>query len=70
MLQQTNEAVSQFFYARQKANGNVISWRPTGTAIDAIVQQYNASAQRSSIQREQLEAASRLQKDQTNLRHV
>ena len=65
-LQQTNEAVSQFFQARERARGGVISWRPTGTAIDAIVQQYNATAQKPSIQREHVVATPRLQKDQTN----
>lgn len=48
-LQQTNVALSLFFHARNKAgNGPIIFWKPTGTAVDILVQQHNAMAQFSS----------------------
>ncbi len=41
-LQHTDEAISRFFHARSEAQNGPIPWQPTGTAIDALVQQHNA----------------------------
>ncbi len=48
MLKQTNEAIALFFQARERAAGGLVAWQPTGTPIDALVQQHNAKVQASS----------------------
>jgi hypothetical protein len=45
LLQRTNDAVALFLQASTQANGGLIKWQPTETAIDAIVQQHNGLIQ-------------------------
>jgi hypothetical protein len=40
-LQRIEEALTRFFHARSGAQNGFISWQPTGTPVDALVQQHN-----------------------------
>jgi len=40
-LRWTDEAIARFFHARNRMNNGLIPWQPTGTTIDALVQQHN-----------------------------
>lgn len=44
-LQQMNEAITRFFYARNEAQNGPIVWQPTGTSVDTLAQQHNTFAQ-------------------------
>lgn len=44
-LRQTDEAIARFFQACNEHPRDLIPWQPTGTSIDALVQQHNALAQ-------------------------
>lgn len=47
-LQLTDQAISHFFHARSEARNGPIPWQPTGTSIDALVQQHNRFVQSGS----------------------
>jgi len=54
-LQHTNNALALYFQARQQTRNGFIRWRPTGTPVDALVQQHNSLLMQAATMRDNQE---------------
>ncbi len=51
-LQHLSTVLEQYFHLRNQAQNGIIPWKPTGTVVDALVQQHNAMQLRSAPRQE------------------
>jgi hypothetical protein len=49
IFEQTNLALNQFLQARSRAQNGFISWQPTNTPVDVLVQQHNGFVQSARL---------------------